>query len=66
MIFKVAEGASGDIWVSVLTEPDAPMLLFHCVDLHFEFPEGARELESVPDLLVCHIIGYVSEVYTRL
>ena len=62
MIFKVAEGASGDIWVSILTEPDTPMLLFHCVHLHFEFPEGARELESVSDLLVCHIIGYISKI----
>ena len=62
MIFEVAKGASGDIWVSVLTEPDAPMLLFHCVDLHFEFPEGARKLESVSDLLVCHIIGYISKI----
>ena len=66
MIFEVAEGASGDIRVGVLTEPDTPMLLFNCVYLHFEFSEGARELESVPDLLVCHIIGYVSEVDARL
>ena len=40
MIFEVAEGASGDIRVSVLTEPDTPMLLFYSVNLHFEFPEG--------------------------
>ncbi len=66
MIFEVAESTSGDIWVSVLTEPDSPMLLFHCVYLHLEFPEGARQLECVPNLLVCHIIGYVSEVDARL
>ena len=42
MIFEVAEGTSGDIRVSVLTEPDTPMLLFHSVYLHFEFPEGSR------------------------
>ena len=64
VILQVPKSTRCNVWVNILAEPDATMLLLHCVNFHFEFTEGTSQLQGVSHFLVRYIICDVSEIDT--